>query len=161
MEAKAVAKYIRISPRKTRLVVDLVRGKNAMIALGFLEAMNKRAARILVKVLNSAIANARQKEMNVDQLKIGKAFVDGGVIYKRYMPRAMGRATIIKRPTSHITIVLNDETEGTKGKADISKTSRKEEKKLSRFSKLRRKNKNQGEVTKKSKKPKPQKGKNK
>lgn len=109
MEVRAVSKYIRISPRKTRLVADIVRGKNAVVSQQLLGTVNKRAARIINDVLNSAVSNARQKEIKEDSLWIKKILVNGGPLYKRYMPRAMGRATMIKRPTSHITVVLSDE----------------------------------------------------
>lgn len=109
MEIKAVTKYIKISPRKTRLVADMIRGRNALRSVKILEAVNKRAAQVINKTLNSAISNARNKEAEEETLKIKKIFVDGGPIYKRFMPRAMGRATMIKHPTSHITIILSDE----------------------------------------------------
>lgn len=109
MEVRAISKYIRISPRKTRLVADILRGKNAVVSQQILSAVNKRAARIIGKVLNSAVSNARQKEIKEDSLWIKKILVNGGPLYKRYMPRAMGRATMIKKPTSHITVVLSDE----------------------------------------------------
>lgn len=120
MEVKAISKYIRISPRKTRLVADIVRGRNAVVSQQLLGTVNKRAARIINKVLNSAISNARQKEIKEESLWIKKILINGGPLYKRYMPRAMGRATMIKRPTSHITVVLSDEKnrvtpKGTKG----------------------------------------------
>lgn len=117
MEIKAVSKYIRISPRKTRLVADIIRGKNAVVSQQVLGAVNKRAARIINKVLNSAVSNARQKDIKEESLWIKRILVDGGPLYKRYMPRAMGRATMIRRPTSHITVVLSDE----RGKIPINK----------------------------------------
>lgn len=109
MEVRAVSKYIRISPRKTGLVAALVRGKPALESQEILQAMNKRAAKVIGKVLNSAISNAKQKEIKEESLWIKRIFVDGGPMYKRYMPRAMGRATMIRRRTSHITVVLSDE----------------------------------------------------
>ena len=109
MEIKAVTKYVRISPRKTRLVADMIRGRNAMQSVRILEAVNKRAAKVINKTLNSAISNARNKEVSEEGLKIKRIFVDGGPVNKRFMPRAMGRATMIKHPTSHITIILTDE----------------------------------------------------
>ena len=146
MEAKAVSKYIRISPRKTRLVIDLVRKKKADNSVQILEAMNKRAAKIISKVLASAIANAAVKDLNVDNLWIKKAFVDKGPIYKRFMPRAMGRATAIKKPTSHITIILSDEGKGRK--AEIKQP---EPKKKRAFPKLGRKNVKKGKDSNKIK----------
>lgn len=115
MEAKAVSKYIRISPRKTRLVADIIRGKNALVSQQLLQTVNKRAAKVIGKTLNSAVSNAKHKEGKEESLWIKKILVDGGPIYKRYMPRAMGRATEIRRPTSHITIVLSDEKKQGKG----------------------------------------------
>lgn len=109
MEFSAVSRFIRISPRKTRLVADLIRGKNAIMSVQLLGTVNKRAARIIGKTLNSAISNARQKEAEENSLWIKKIVIDGGPQYKRFMPRAMGRATMIKHPTSHITIVISDE----------------------------------------------------
>jgi len=79
-----------------------------------LNVMNKKAAGVVAKTLKSAIANAQQKEVEVNNLWIKTALVDGGPVYKRYLSRAMGRATVIKRPTSHITLILSDETAGAK-----------------------------------------------
>lgn len=139
MEAKAACKYLRISPRKTRLVVDLVRGKKASGCLEILEAMNKRAARVVNKVLASAVANARQKELDVDSLWIKKITVDGGPVYKRYMPRAMGRATMIKKPTSHITIILSDGKEEPEIKEEVRKVAEKKKIKKPRIGRRRKK----------------------
>lgn len=119
MEVKAASRFARISPRKTRLVVDLIRGKQASSSLQFLKIMNKKAAGVVAKTLKSAIANAQQKEADVDNLWVKTAMVDGGPIYKRYLARAMGRATMIKRPTSHITLVLSDERAGRKPQAVV------------------------------------------
>lgn len=121
MEFRAVSKFIRISPRKTRLVADVVRGKSAVTAQGVLAAMNKRAARIINKTLYSAISNARQKEVNEETLWIKKIFIDGGLFFKRYMPRAMGRATMIRKRTSHITIILSDERDKAAGSEGVEK----------------------------------------
>ncbi|MFV1951211.1 MAG: 50S ribosomal protein L22 [Nitrospinota bacterium] len=108
MEVKAVLRYIRTSPRKARLVADLIRGKNASDALNILAFTQKASARILEKLLKSAIANAEDaKEVkDVDSLTISQIRVDEGPVSKRHMPRARGRATPIKKRTSHITIVL-------------------------------------------------------
>jgi len=140
MEAKAIGKFIRISPRKMRLVVDLIRGKNANNSVNILEAMTKKAAKVTNKVLVSAIANAKQKELDVDKLFIKKITVDGGPAYKRYMPRAMGRATIIKRPTSHITVILSDETKSNLIQETVEKKDSKDKsKKVSKLARIRRK----------------------
>lgn len=107
MEAKAVLRYVRVAPRKARLVVDLIRGKNAAEALTILKFTSRHAARVIEKVLKSAVANAAQKEMgDVDDLWVSRALVDGGPVMKRMQPRAMGRANIIRKRTSHITLVL-------------------------------------------------------
>ena len=109
MEAVARARYIRISPQKARLVVDLVRGKTAEEALHILRFTEKSAARIVKKLVESAIANATHKgNIDVDTLYVKKIFVDSGTTWKRFQPRAMGRATGIKKRTSHITVVLDE-----------------------------------------------------
>jgi large subunit ribosomal protein L22 len=109
MEAIAKARYIRIAPRKARLVADLIRGKSAQQASQLLTYTRKAAAPIIKKVLLSAIANAENKgDIDVDTLYVKKIFVDQGPIQKRYRPRAMGRATAIHKKTSHITIVLDE-----------------------------------------------------
>jgi len=107
METKAVAKYIRISPQKARLVADVVRGMNAEKAVTTLRFMPKKAARIIRKVLESAVANADQMEaVDVDTLYIKEIIIDGGPMLKRFSPRAQGRATRILKRTSHITVVV-------------------------------------------------------
>ena len=109
MEARAVAKNIRISPQKARLVADLVRGKPVDEALNTLSFMPKKAARIIKKVLESALANADQNmNLDVDSLYIKKICVDKGPMFKRWRPRAMGRAYGIKHRLSHITIILDE-----------------------------------------------------
>lgn len=110
MESKAILKYARITPRKARRVVDLVRNKNAGDALIFLRYMPYRGARFIEKLLKSAMANAEQKKaVNPEEMKIIQAFVDQGPVMKRVEPRAMGRANIIRKRTSHITLVLSEE----------------------------------------------------
>lgn len=107
MEAKAIARYVRLTPRKARLVADVVRGKSALQALDILTFTNKKAAGVLKKTLASAIANATNNfNMNEENLYIAKVMVDEGPILKRVMPRAMGRADIIQKKTSHVTIVV-------------------------------------------------------
>jgi len=109
MESIARARYIRISPRKARLVADMIRGKSAEIAVKTLMFTPKSAARILKKVLDSAIANAEnQGDIDVDTLYVKRIFIDQGPTWKRFRPRAMGRATQIRKRTSHITIVLDE-----------------------------------------------------
>jgi large subunit ribosomal protein L22 len=109
MEAKAVARYIRLSPRKVRLVVDLIRGKDVEEARAILRFLPKRAALPVLKVLNSAAANAvNNQNLLEDRLFVRRAFVDEGPSLKRVMPRARGRADVIKKRTSHITIVVGE-----------------------------------------------------
>jgi len=113
MEAKAVAKYVRISPRKVRQVINIVRGKNVQEAYAILRFMPKAAAREVLKVLKSAVANAEHNyEMDTQSLYISKIFVDQGPTLKRYNPRAMGRADLIRKRTSHITVVVSEKKEG-------------------------------------------------
>ena len=102
MEAKAILKYARITPRKARRVVDLIRDKNAGDALVFLKFMPYRGARFVEKLLKSAMANAEQKKaVNPDEMKIARVFVDQGPVMKRVLPRAMGRANVIRKRSSH------------------------------------------------------------
>ncbi len=109
MEAVARARYIRVSPQKARLVVDLVRGKTAQDALHILTFTRKAAARTVKKLLESAIANATHKgNIDVDTLYVKGIWVDPGPTWKRFQPRAMGRATRIRKRTSHITVVLDE-----------------------------------------------------
>jgi large subunit ribosomal protein L22 len=113
VEAKAVAKYIRMSPRKARLVVDLIRGKNAKTALAILQHTPNMPAEPIYKVLHSAMANAENNfEMNRDDLYVAKVFIDQGPVLKRFRPRARGMASKIRKPTSHITIILKEQKEG-------------------------------------------------
>lgn len=110
MEARAVLRYARITPRKARRVVNLIRNRNAGDALIFLKFMPYRGAKFVEKLLKSAMSNAEQKKaVNPDAMKIVKACVDQGPVMKRVEPRAMGRANIIKKRTCHITLVLSGE----------------------------------------------------
>jgi large subunit ribosomal protein L22 len=109
MEARAIARYIRIAPRKMRLVVDTIRGKSVEEALNILRNLPQRSAPVVEKLLQSAVANAEQKEVaDVERLLIKEAFVNEGPILKRFMPRAMGRATPLRKRTSHVTIVVSE-----------------------------------------------------
>ena len=113
MEARAIAKYIRISPRKVRQVVDLIRGKKIADALAILKFTPRGATDAIEKAVKSAVANAEHNyEMNTDALYIAEAFVDQGPTTKRMKPRAMGRADVIKKRTSHITVVVKEKKEG-------------------------------------------------
>ena len=110
MEAKAITRFVRLSPRKARLVADLVRGKSALEALDILEFTNKKAARVIKKTLSSAIAYATiDFNLDVDKLVVSTIMVNQGPVLKRVMPRAMGRADIIRKPTAHITVAVSDE----------------------------------------------------
>lgn len=110
MEARAVADLIRISPRKVRLVIDTIRGKNVNAALRVVSLCNKKAARPIRKTLESAIANAENNyDVDVDQLCVVEAYVDMRKSLRRLKPRAMGRADIIRRPMSRITVIVSDE----------------------------------------------------
>ena len=110
MEAVARGRYLRIAPRKVRLVADELRGKRVESALQFLKYTNKKAARLVEKVLKAAIANAEQSEAmgSIEELRVTKVTVDGGPMLRRFMARAMGRATRIHKRTSHVTVVVDD-----------------------------------------------------
>ncbi|MBE3571573.1 MAG: 50S ribosomal protein L22 [Moorella humiferrea] len=109
MEARAVAKYIRISPRRVRQVVDLIRGKSVREAEAILMVTPKRGARAVAKVLKSAVANAEHNyDLDASELVVTRAYVDEGPTLKRYQPRAMGRANIRRKRTSHITVVVGE-----------------------------------------------------
>lgn len=109
MEARAVGKYIRISPQKARLVADVVRGMSVDQAITTLRFMPKKGAGILRKVIESAVANATQDDQtDVDNLFVKTIMIDGGPSLKRIRPRAMGRATGIIKRTSHITVILDE-----------------------------------------------------
>ena len=109
MEARAIAKYIRISPRKVQEVADLVRGKNVNEALAILEFTNKRGAGILKKVVSSAVANAENNDdMDRENLYIAEVFANRGPTLKRFQPRAQGRAFMIRKRTSHIGVVVKE-----------------------------------------------------
>ncbi len=103
---KAVLKNYRQSPRKVRLIADLVRGKKVKDALAQLQFVEKRAAEPFAKVIKSAAANATQAGADADNLFIIKVAVDNGVVYKRFMPRARGSASAIHKRNSHITVEL-------------------------------------------------------
>ncbi|MCA1032767.1 50S ribosomal protein L22 [Bacillus timonensis] len=113
MQAKAVARTVRIAPRKARLVIDLIRGKQVGEAVAILRHTPKAASPIVEKLLNSAIANAEHNyEMDVNNLVVTEAYVNEGPTLKRFRPRAMGRASQINKRTSHITIVVTEKKEG-------------------------------------------------
>ncbi|MBE7411953.1 MAG: 50S ribosomal protein L22 [Leptospiraceae bacterium] len=110
MEAKAVARFVRISARKARLVADEVRGFDYLEAVDILKFTNKKAADLVLNVMNSAKANAihADKKLNEASLYVKKIYVDEGPIMKRFRARARGRAARIRKKLSHITVVLSD-----------------------------------------------------
>lgn len=109
MEVRARLRFARLAPRKARLVADLIRGKGSEEALNILSFTKKAASRVILKLLKSAIANAQQKKtIDLDRLYIKRITVDQGPTWKRYIPRALGRATMIRKRTSHITIILDE-----------------------------------------------------
>jgi large subunit ribosomal protein L22 len=115
MEAKAEARYVRISPQKARLVVDLIRGQKAGSAINILRATNKRIAPMVEKVLRSAIANVenRNNDVDVDQLFVTEAYVNEGPRMKRIRPAPMGRAYRYQRRMAHIIVKVGEkQTEG-------------------------------------------------
>ncbi len=107
MEAKATAKYVRVSPRKARIVIDQVRGKDVIAAQEIL-AFNERAiSEVVAKVVNSAAANAQDRfGLRPESLTIKAAYVDEGPTMKRFRPRAKGAASKIRKRTSHITVIV-------------------------------------------------------
>lgn len=112
-QARATAQTVRITPRKVRLVVDLIRGKKIGEALAILRLTPRAASPVVEKVLNSAIANAEHNyEMDVENLVVSEIFVDEGATMKRFRPRAQGRASSINKRTSHITVVVAEKKEG-------------------------------------------------
>lgn len=109
MEAKAIARYIRIAPRKMRTVVDIIRGKSVDEALAILKFTPKIGAEVIEKLLRSAVANAEHNnDMNADDLVISEVFVDQGPTMKRIHPRSRGQAFRILKRSSHITLVVAD-----------------------------------------------------
>lgn len=109
MEAKAVAKYVRIAPRKVRVVMDLIRGKDVAEAFAILKFTPKVGADAIEKVLKSAVANAENNfDMDVDNLYVSSAYVDQGPTLKRIHPRSRGQAFKILKRTSHITVVVEE-----------------------------------------------------
>lgn len=110
VETKAKLRHLRLAPRKVRLVIDLIRGLKVDKAINQLEGLSKEATKPVLKLLNSAIANAKHNhDLNEDSLRVKETMVDNGPIMYRWMPRAMGRATPIRKRTCHITIVLTGE----------------------------------------------------
>jgi len=122
METKAELKYLRIAPRKTRLVVDMIRGKKVEEAPAVLSFAVKKGADPILKLLNSAVASAKNNfQADPANLYIGRATVDEGPKYKRWRPRSRGMAHGIEKKTSHVRIVLEELVEGKKAKAKVEK----------------------------------------
>ena len=112
MDTQAVLKYQRISAQKCRLVANSIRGLKVDKALEFLEFNNKKASQMILKVLESAIANAENNNsLDIDELKVKNILIDEGPTGKRYMPRARGRVNQILKRSSHITVIVSDRKE--------------------------------------------------
>ncbi len=124
MQIKAQLKRLRTSPRKVRLVADLIRGMDVEDAKSQLEFVSKKSSKQLLKLLNSAIANAQNNfNLDVSNLYISKIVVDEGPTLKRWRPRAMGRAASIRKRTSHITIVLDEREQKGEKQKNVSASS--------------------------------------
>jgi large subunit ribosomal protein L22 len=109
METRATTRHVRIAPRKARLVVDLIRGRKVEDAIGVLEFSPKKAAQIVAKTLKSAIANAEATQnIDVDTLYVKAVYVNAGVTQKRFLPRAHGRATKLRKRSAHVTVVVDE-----------------------------------------------------
>ena len=122
MDAKAVEKYIRMSPRKIRYVVDLIKSKSIEDAIDILSFTPRRAATVVKKAIQSAMANATENhDMEEDDLFISKILVNEGPTLKRFRPRARGRATRIRKRTAHLTVYISD-GKGEEAKEDGSKS---------------------------------------
>jgi len=106
-EAHAVLRFVRVAPRKAKPVIDMIRGKQVPMALAMLKHTPRHAARVVEKLLRSAVANAELKELgDSESMVVSKAFVNCGPTYKRVRARSMGRANAIQKRTSHITVVV-------------------------------------------------------
>jgi large subunit ribosomal protein L22 len=112
VQARAIARHVRISPRKLRLVVDQIRGKDLDDAIGILQFSPQRGGKVLEKVIRSAAANAENNhDMHRDSLYVAAAYVDEGPTWKRLRPRARGSADRIFKRTSHVTVILEEKEE--------------------------------------------------
>jgi large subunit ribosomal protein L22 len=110
MEIRAMARFVRISPRKVRLVMDEVRGKKVEDALNMLTFAPQKGGRLLRKLIRSAVSNAQHNNnLDPDSLVIKSVYADEGPALKRFIPRAQGRATQIRKRTSHLTVILDEE----------------------------------------------------
>lgn len=116
-EARAILRFVRVAPRKARPVIDMIRGQQVPTALAMLKHTPRHAARVVEKILRSAVANAEQKEMgDSESMVVSKAFVNCGPTFKRFRARSMGRANAIQKRTSHITVVVAAPTVEAKSK---------------------------------------------
>lgn len=160
IEAKATLKFGRVSPQKTRLVANLIRGMKADEAIKVLTFTQKKGARVLLKILKSAIANAEVKNVeDTELLDVSKIWVGQGPVYKRNMPRARGRADVLRRPTSHITIVVKEDLRAKQDAADrlaeleAKKARKKAEKKKAAAAKQKTASAESGKAEKKKETP--------
>jgi len=110
METRAIVRYARVSPRKARMVIDLIRGKEALRAREILQFSDRNAAEIVLKCLNSAIANAERDGVRPESLYVTRTFADEGPTLKRFRPRAKGSASRIGKRMSHITVYVGTES---------------------------------------------------
>ncbi len=106
MEARAIARYVRVSPRKARMVIDLIRGKKVLRAREILQFSDRNVAEVVEKCLNSAIANAEREGMKAENLVVKSTYADEGPTLKRFRPRAKGSASRIRKRSCHITIIV-------------------------------------------------------
>lgn len=136
--AYACAKFLRISPQKARLVLDTVRSKPVHRAFMALATINRKAARLAEKVLKSAVANAKDKGLDLTKLYVSDFRADGGPTFKRFMPRSMGRADRILKRTTHLSVVV---TEGERSYKDLvpAKNEQAEEETTKKVAKPRKK----------------------
>jgi len=105
---RAVTKHLRIAPRKMRLVIDTIRRQPAHEAVGILMLLKKKGAKLAVKTLNSAIANAKNLGLNVNRLYVSNVRADGGPVFKRFLTRSMGRADKLLKRTTHLTVEVRE-----------------------------------------------------
>lgn len=115
MESRAQVRFLRISPRKVRFVADLIRGKNVLEAYQILDFVKRRAALPIKKTIESAVANMLNDEdagqIDIENLRIKLIYIDGGPMLKRFRPASMGRAVQVRKRTSHITVIVEDDVE--------------------------------------------------
>ena len=156
MEARAINRYIGTSPRKMRLVIDLIRGKSVDEALHLLHFSPKHASKVAEKVLRSAVSNLQNKDeggrLEPEEIVVKEAFVDSGLVMKRISPAPMGRAYRIRKRSNHVTIIVTPK-EGAKKKAARTKEAAKAESKTPKHEKAAKEQKStkkQKEATEKS-----------